>query len=47
MKYNFGIRSYKALKRSQRDKAIEIITDYKPPVFLITEIEQCNNQMSL
>lgn len=47
MKYNFGIRSYKALKRSQCDKAIEIITDYKPPVFLITEIEQCNNQMSL
>ena len=47
MKYNFGIRSYKALKRNQCDKAIEIITDYKPPVFLRTEIEQCNNQMSL
>lgn len=38
LKYNFGIRSYKALKRSQTDAAVEIVRRYEPPFFLAEEI---------
>lgn len=47
LKYNFGVSSYKAIKRCQCDKAIEIITEYKPPLFLKTEIELANAQMAM
>lgn len=42
LKYNFGIRSYRAIKRSQCDKAIEIINNYTAPFFLSDEIEKEN-----
>lgn len=42
LKYNFGIRSYKALKRNQCDKAIEIVKRYEPPFFLAEQIEKEN-----
>jgi prophage antirepressor-like protein len=44
LKYNFGCRSYKAIKRNQCDKAIEIIQKYEPPFFLAEEITAVNNQ---
>lgn len=44
---NFGISSYKALKRNQTDKAIEIVMEYKPPVILQDRIENENAQMVL
>lgn len=47
LKYNFAVRSYKAIKRSQCDRAIEIINNWNPPVFLLDIIEECNNQMTL
>lgn len=47
LKYNFAVRSYKAIKRSQCDRALEIVNEWKPPVFLIDEIVACNCQMSL
>ena len=47
LKYNFAVRSYKAIKRSQCDRAIEIVNEWKPPVFLMDEITACNCQMSL
>ena len=47
LKYNFSVRSYKALKRSQCDRAIEIISAWVPPVFLFDEIEMVNSQMQL
>lgn len=42
LKYNFGVRSYKSIKRSQCDKAVEIIARYEPPLFLAEQIEKEN-----
>lgn len=47
LKYNFGVKSYKSIKRSQCDKAIEIIQKYEPPFFLAQQIESVNAQQSL
>ena len=47
LKYNFGTRSYKAIKRCQCDKAIEIIQSYQPPFFLQQTIETMNAQENL
>lgn len=47
LKYNFAVRSYKAIKRSQCDRAIEIVNNWNPPVFLLDEIESDNSQMRL
>lgn len=47
LKYQFGIKSYKAIKRSQCDRAIEIIEKWEPPVFLADQIEQTNAQMNM
>lgn len=45
LKYNFGCRSYKSIKRSQTDKAIEIVERYEPPYFLANQIEVANAQL--
>lgn len=42
LKYNFGVRSYKAIKRNQCEKAVEIISKYEPPLFLAQQIEKEN-----
>ena len=47
LRYNFGVKSYKAIRRNQCDRAIQIINEWKPPVFLADEIEAANAQMSL
>lgn len=45
LKREFGVSRYEAIKRSQLDKATEIITSYKAPTVLLDEIVQANNQM--
>lgn len=47
LKYNFKVSTYKALKRSQCDRAIQIVNAWNPPVFLADEIANCNAQMTL
>lgn len=47
LKYNFSVRSYKSIKRSQTDKAIEIIQKYEPPFFLSEMIENENAQQTM
>lgn len=47
LKYNFGVRSYKSIKRCQVDKAIEIIDQYQPPFFLKEQIDGLNAQQTL
>ena len=42
LKYNFGVKTYRAIKRNQCDKAIEIVSRYEPPFFLAEQIEQEN-----
>lgn len=47
LKYNFGgIRSYKAIRRKDVDKAVKIIEEYQPPLFLMEQIEAANAQQS-
>lgn len=43
LKYNFGVKTYKSIKRSQVDTAIEIVRKYEPPLFLKQEIEKANS----
>ena len=47
LKYNFGVRSYKSIKRSQCDSAIQIINEYKPPYFLEQQIANENAQQRI
>lgn len=47
IKYNFGVRSYKAIKRSQCDKALEVISNFIPPIFLSEQIDDINAQQKL
>ena len=42
----FGVDTYKAIKRSQCDKAIEIINNYVPPMVLADQIADANAQIS-
>lgn len=43
----FGVKSYKEIKRCQVDKAIEIIKGYELPMALVEQVRDCNAQMSL
>lgn len=47
LKYNFGVNSYKNIKRCQMDIALRIAREYQPPVFLEERIRNCNSQMTL
>lgn len=44
---NFGVSTYKALKRSQCEKVLEVIHGYVPPVILADRIQNENAQNSL
>lgn len=44
---NFGVRSYKAIKRKHTDKVIRVIEDYVPPVILQDRIDNENAQQTL
>ncbi len=46
LRREFGVERYEAIKRSQLDKATEIVNSYKTPTVLVDEIVQANNQMS-
>ena len=43
----FGVSTYKAIKRSQCDIAVNIIEGYEPPLILAEQITDCNAQMNL
>lgn len=43
----FGISTYKAIKRSQCDIAVSIIDGYEPPMILAEQISDCNAQMKM
>ena len=47
LRREFGVNTYKAIKRSQCDLAIRIIESYKLPMFLQKEIDAENAQMHL
>ena len=43
----FGVNTYKAIKRSECEKAIDVVSMYKLPMALADEIKDCNAQISL
>ena len=43
----FGVSTYKAIKRSQCDIAVSIIGGYEPPLILAEQISDCNAQMNI
>ena len=48
LKHNFGdVTTYKAIKRGQKVQALQIIAEYKPPLFLTKQIELVNAQQVL
>lgn len=47
LKREFGIGSYKAIKRSQCDVAVGLIETYELPYVLAEEIKDCNAQMAI
>lgn len=47
LKYEFGVKSYRAIKRSQTDQALVIVQRYQPPFFLAEIIENENSQEKL
>lgn len=47
LKRQFGVTSYKAIKRSQCDKTVDIIERYELPLILAEQIKDANSQMRL
>lgn len=47
LKRQFGVASYKAIKRSQTDIALEVIGSYELPIVLEEEIELVNEQIAM
>lgn len=43
----FGISTYKAIKRNQCDRAVDVIEGYEPPFILGEQIANCNAQMNM
>lgn len=47
LKREFGLSTYKAIKRSQTDMAVDFINSYKLPLALSEEIDYSNAQMKI
>lgn len=47
LKRQFGVSTYKALKRNQCDQAVAIIDEYELPFVITEEIRDCNAQISM
>ena len=47
LKRQFGVNTYKAIKRNQCDTAVELVSGYTPPYVLAEQIRGCNAQMNM
>ena len=47
LKRQFGVSTYKAIKRNQCDLAVEVIGRYELPYVLAEQIRDCNAQISM
>lgn len=47
LKRQFGVSTYKAIKRNQCDIAVSIVEEYELPFVLQEQIEACNAQMNM
>ena len=47
LKRQFGVTTYKAIKRNQCDLAVSIVEEYELPLILQEQISDCNAQISM
>lgn len=47
LRREFGVSTYKAIKRNQTDLALKFLAEYKPPMHLREQIENVNAQQSI
>lgn len=47
LRREFGVSTYKAIKRNQTDLALKFLSEYKLPLSLESEVQQCNAQQNL
>lgn len=47
LKYNFDVSSYFFIKRGNKEKALKIVEEYKPPFFIAEQISDENAQQQL
>lgn len=47
LKRHFGVSTYKAIKRSQCNLAMQVIEAYEPPIILAGQIKDCNAQQNM
>lgn len=47
LRREFGVSTYKAIKRNQTDIALKFLAEYKPPLFLAEQIANVNAQQTL
>lgn len=47
LKREFGVETYKAIKRGMCDRAVAVVEAYELPLILSDAIEDCNAQMSM
>lgn len=47
LRREFGVSTYKAIKRNQTDLALKFLAEYKPPLYLQEQIDAANAQQSL
>lgn len=45
IKSNFNVSSYKAIKRNRKDMAVQIAREYRPPLYLMEQIQAENSQI--
>lgn len=47
LKRNFQCSTYKAIRRKDADKAVQIVNEYRLPLFLAEQIEYANSQLTI
>lgn len=47
LKRQFGVATYKAIKRNQADTAVGVINEYRVPLALQEQVDSCNAQMEM
>lgn len=47
LRREFGVSTYKAIKRNQTDLALKFLDEYKPPLFLAEQIANANAQQTI
>lgn len=47
LKRQFGVTTYKAIKRNQCEQAVAVIDDYELPIVLQEEVKNCNAQINM